>query len=599
MFAVAKTRRQSRQQISETRSLPAPVGGWNVRDSLALMKETEAAILDNWFPTTTDLQLRKGYSNWATGLSGTTETIMAYNSPAGTRKLFAVTSAGDLYDVTSSGAVGAALISGLTNGRWQYVAYGTAAGNFLLACNGTDPMLRYNGTNWITILGSTAGVALAAGGIVGNGTVATVTATGHKLQTGNTVTITGCSGGSAALNVGPVAITRTGANTFTYPSAYVGTSTGAPAYTISASEVITGVDPATILSVNSFKQRVWLVPRTGLSVWYLAASAISGAATEFPLSSYYIQGGTITTMATWTIDVGIGIDDNAVFISSEGEVLVYKGTDPSSPTTFALQGLFRMGNPIGTRCQIKYLGDVYVITDQGVMPMSQAILTAQVTIKADLTNKIQPAVATAIQSTRTTFGWQLLPYPAQNMLIVNAPGSPTVQFVMNTITGAWCRFTGWNASCWEAQGNNIYFGSTGIVALAWSGTTDAGSSIVADALPAFNYFGNRGKLKSFKAARPILLTDGSPSLLGTINIDYDTTAPSGSLSYIAPSTGMVWGSMTWGSMVWGGVLSLSKNWQYAGGVGYCGAFRFKAQNNGANVRWEAIDYVIEAGGVIA
>lgn len=599
MFAPAKSRRQARQQISETRSLPAPVGGWNVRDSLALMKETEAAILDNWFPTTTDLQLRKGYINYSTGLSGTTETIVAYNAPSGTKKLFAFTSAGDLYDVTSPGAVGAAVITGLTNGRWQYVAYGTAAGNFILAVNGTDPMLRYNGTNWISVLSTTTGVALAVGGIVGNGTTATVSATGHKLQTGNTVTITGCTLGSAAFNVGPVAITKTGANTFTFASAYVGASTGAPVYTVSSGEVITGIDPATILTINSFKQRIWLIPKNSLSAWYLSASAISGAATEFPMSSFFIQGGQLQTMATWTIDVGIGIDDNAVFISSEGGVLVYKGTDPTSSTTFALQGVFRMGNPIGTRCQIKYLGDVYAITDQGVVPMSDAILTAQVTMKSDLTNKIQPAVATAIQAARSSFGWQLIPLPSQNMLIVNAPGSPTVQFVMNTITGAWCRFTGWNASCWEAQGGNIYFGGTGIVAQAWSGTTDAGSSIVADALPAFNYFGNRGRIKSFKAARPILLSDGSPSLTGVINVDYDTTAPTGALAYMPPSAGMVWGSMTWGSMVWGGSLSISKNWQYAGGVGYCGAFRFKAQNNGANVRWEAIDYVLETGGVIA
>ena len=169
---------------------------------------------------------------------------------------------------------------------------------------------------------------------------------------------------------------------------------------------------------------------------------------------------------------------------------------------------------------------------------------------------------------------------------------------MNTITGAWCKFTGWNASCWESQGANIYFGYTGGVALAWSSTTDNGSSIIADVLPAFNYFGARGRTKHFKAARPTLITDGVPTLLGSMNVDYDTTAPTGSLSYVAPSSGMVWGSMVWGSMIWGGQTSIQKGWQYAGGVGYCGSFHFKCQNNGSNVRWESIDYLEEEGGVI-
>lgn len=583
-----------------TRVVTAPVGGWNVRDSIAMMKETEAVQLDNWFPTTTDCVIRKGDTLQASGISGNVHALIVYNPPSGAKKLFAFTDSGNLYDATTAGAaVGAALITGLSNGKWQYIEYGTAAGQFILAVNGADPMLRYNGTNWISVLSTTTGATVSS--LVGNGTTVTVTtSTPHKLQTGNTVTISGCA--TVGYNVGPVAITKTGANTFTYVNATVGAAGGTPAYTVSAGEVITGIDPATCFNINAFKQRVWLVPNNSLSAWYLSASAISGAATEFPMAAYYPEGGSLLSIATWTIDAGVGIDDNVCFMSTEGEILVYKGTDPSSSTTFALVGLFRMGNPIGARCQIKYLGDVYVITDSGVAPLSQAILTAQVTIKSDVTDKIQQAISTAVQSTRSSFGWQLLPYPAQNMLIVNVPGatssSPNYQFVMNTITGSWCRFLGWNAFCWEAQGNNIYYGTAGNVYRAWSGTTDHGSAIVAEAIPAFNSFGNSSRIKKFNAARPILLTDGSPTLLGDVNVDFDTTAPTGSLSYAPPTSAMTWGSMTWGSMVWGGSYTVQKDWQYVGAVGYWGAFHFKVQNNGSNVNWESTDYLLEAGGII-
>jgi len=586
--------RQAPKRVPRTVSLPAPVGGWNVRDSLAEMKPTEAVVMENWWPTPVDVQVRKGYTNWATGLPGTVDTIMAYNGSSGTRKLFAFTSTGSVYDVSSSGAVGAALITGLTNGQWQYLSVTTTGGQFLLAVNGNDWMLRYDGTKWIAV---TDGAAFTPSTITGNGVTATVTtATPHGLLTGNTVTITGSA--PAGLDAAGVTITRTGANTFTYANATVGTSTVS---SVVVQENITGISPKSLVNINTFKARVWFVQKNSLNGWYLATDAISGAATKFPFGSLFPSGGTLQAMGTWTIDVGIGIDDNAVFFSSEGEVLVYKGTDPSSSTTWSLVGLFREGNPIGNRCQIKYLGDIYVITDLGVQPMSNSILTAQVTMKSDLTDKILPAMQVAVAAARSTFGWQMIPYPVQNMLLVNVPSaSGNYQFAMNTITGAWTKFTGWNARCWEVQANSLYFGGTGVVGLAWSGDLDNGAQIMADCLPAFNSFGSRTQAKKMTMVRPIMYSSGSPSVLIGVNYDYDQTSiPTGVLTFSSPSSGMVWGSMVWGSMTWGGSLVVNKNWQYAAGIGYSASMRMKVSNNGAELRWASTDYVYEMGGVLA
>lgn len=588
MYRVAKRR------APRTISLPAPIGGWNVRDALPVMKPTEAVSMENWWPTTVDVQVRKGYTNWATGIPGTVDTLFAYNGITGTRKLFAANSTGNFYDVSGSGAVGAAVITGLANGQWQYIAYKTTGGQFLLAVNGTDWMQRYNGTSWVSV---TDGVAFVATSIVGNGVTATVTSTAHGLQTGNTIAVTLSAPAGLDTAAGTV-ITRTGVNTFTYANATVGTSTVS---SVVVGESITGVSTKNIISINAFKSRVWLVQKNSLSGWYLPTLAISGAATEFPFGSLFPGGGYLQSMGTWTIDVGIGIDDNAVFFSSEGEVLVYKGTDPSSATTFALVGLFREGNPIGTRCQIKYLGDIYVITDLGVQPMSESILTAQVTMKSDLTNKILPAMQVAVAGARNTFGWQMIPYPVQNMLIVNVPSSSgNYQFAMNTITGAWTRFTGWTARCWEVQANSLYFGGTGIVGLAWASDTDNGVTITADCLPAFNSFGAKTQGKKVSMVRPIMYSAGSPSVLIGMNYDYDqTSVPTGVLTFTVATSGMIWGSMIWGSMVWGGSLTISKNWQYASGIGYAASMRIRANNNGAELRWASSDYLYEIGGVLA
>jgi hypothetical protein len=60
-------------------SVPAPVGGWNARDSIANMEPLDAVQLINFFPTISNCVLRGGSTNWATGMTGQVQTIMVYN----------------------------------------------------------------------------------------------------------------------------------------------------------------------------------------------------------------------------------------------------------------------------------------------------------------------------------------------------------------------------------------------------------------------------------------------------------------------------------------------------------------------------------------
>ena len=87
-------------------SIPAPIGGWNARDSIANMDILDAVQLTNLFPSVNNVVLRPGYSRYATGLPGQVHTIMSYSSGA-TEKMFACVGT-EIYDVTLGGAVGAA-----------------------------------------------------------------------------------------------------------------------------------------------------------------------------------------------------------------------------------------------------------------------------------------------------------------------------------------------------------------------------------------------------------------------------------------------------------------------------------------------------------
>ena len=143
------------QAISQTHSIPPPVGGLNASSAIAAMPETDAILMDNWFPQPTLVSLRNGSSNWVTGITGWIETLMGYANKSGVEKLFAIAGT-SVFDASTQGAVGGAVVSGLTNARWESVNVGTPAGAFLYAANATDKPLLYNGTTWTHVDGSSS-----------------------------------------------------------------------------------------------------------------------------------------------------------------------------------------------------------------------------------------------------------------------------------------------------------------------------------------------------------------------------------------------------------------------------------------------------------
>lgn len=139
--------RQSRG-VAVSASIPPPVRGLNARDALASMKPDEAVTLDNWFPRGNDIALRSGFQSHSTGYPAAVETLMEYRGPA--QAMMFAAAGTMIYDATSAGAVGAAVLSGRANARWQHLMHTTAGGVFLVAVNGADSAINYNGTAWAT-----------------------------------------------------------------------------------------------------------------------------------------------------------------------------------------------------------------------------------------------------------------------------------------------------------------------------------------------------------------------------------------------------------------------------------------------------------------
>ena len=501
-------------------SVPAPVGGWNARDSIANMEPLDAVQLINFFPTISNCVLRGGSTNWATGMTGQVQTIMVYNGSTSS-KMFAAVGTPDLkfYDASTAGAATATTVTGLTNAIWEYINITTTGGTYLYAVNGADKPRLYDGTSWVAI--------------------------------------------DAA-----------------------------------STPAITGVTTTTLSNVTLFKNRLWFIQKDTLKAWYLPTSSVGGAAQVLDLSSIAKFGGKLVDLDTWTIDAGYGVDDNLVFVTSNGEVIVYRGTDPASDATWALTGIWKLGSPIGNRSMLKWGGDLLILTYDGLMPMAQSLQSSRLDPRVALSNKIQGAIvaATAAYSS-STVGWQVYYNARRNAVWINVPiaEGQQEQYVMNTITTSWAQFQGWTANVWETYNDNPYYGGNGVVVRAWDDTyVDNTSNISTNVFQAFNYFDSRGVKKYFTRARPSIFTNGAPAIFVGINVDFnvdDTTAP---ISASASAVGL-WDAGTWDSALWGSGLQITNNWQGVTGLGYCGSIQLKSASSGLQIEWASTDVVFQAG----
>lgn len=513
----AKTKTRTRSRVSWSKSYPAPVGGWNARDSLAAMKPTDAIVLNNWFPKTSYCEIRGGYADHATGMTGTGKTLAVYNALSGTNKMFSATESG-VYDVSSPGAVGAS-VAARTNGKHQWLNFGDGTNQWLIMVNGVDKPLYYDGTTWTAVDGAT-------------------------------------------------------------------------------SPALTGLTTTEIIHVNIHKGRLWYVQKNTLSAWYLSAGVAGGALTEFPLDGVAQMGGYLMAMATWTVDGGNGPDDRAVFITSEGEIIVYQGTNPSSATTWALVGRYVIGKPLGRRCFTRYGGDLVVLTQNGAFPMAAALQSASIDYKLALSFKIEKAFTDASALYGSTFGWCATVYPKESALIVNIPISENgdhEQYVMNTITKSWCKFTEWDAEDFAIFNRQLYFVTSNKVVAAWGGTIDGANNIVAYGKTAFSYFDDMTSDKQFSMYRPVLAVNGPLSFLTDIDVDFNDTEISGTATYSVTS-GAQWDVNNWDDSYWAAGLEVTKEWTSpAQWDGRCAAGKVKIATNSLTVQWLASDWIGQKG----
>lgn len=364
----------------------------------------------------------------------------------------------------------------------------------------------------------------------------------------------------------------------------------------------TGLSVSDLIAVDLYKSRLYFIEKDTPHFWYGSVGAVvSGTLTKFDLGQIARRGGNLQALGSWSTRTGDTLSEFIAFIMDTGETLVYSGSDPGND--FALVQRVETGRPIGRRCVAKVDSDLVVITEQGFVPLSFLIAgyTADQLQTSVMYGKIRRAAQSAAAAHKDNFGWQVFYSASGKELYINVPRAEGVhytQYVMNTVTGAWTEYTGWNARCFAKLLGKDYWGAGNGVVNEVGGQSDDGADIIASCRTAFSYLGDRGSRKRITAVRPVVTTDGQ--FIATLGVDMDFSERAFAADNVNIgqfTTGAVWDESEWGEDEWADAAQPNLSWVSVTGIGRAAAVRFDMRAQSQNVSWYSTDLLGQRGSV--
>lgn len=320
------------------------------------------------------------------------------------------------------------------------------------------------------------------------------------------------------------------------------------------------VNTNTLNYVETYRQRLYFIVEDSMTLAYLGPNAVSGAATTYNLGSVFRRGGKLVALGTWTIDGGTGSDDHLAICTSMGEIAVFVGSDPASPTTWSYKGTYFIGRPLGQKPFFKYGGDLLYLCENGLFPLSKALLVATIDRTQSISRKIGQIFNDAGTAYFTQQGWEIIALPDIPLILVNVPSTNVrYQFCMHAQTGSWTILSGWTPYCFARVGSTVYFGGTTYVA-KMTGSSDFGTNITATLLQAYSTMG-LSRNKKIEEIRPIFQVNGSYAYTLGVASDFQAIGQTNLVSSGLGGTAALWGTAVWGAAVWTAGESIDRTWR--------------------------------------
>jgi hypothetical protein len=241
----------------------------------------------------------------------------------------------------------------------------------------------------------------------------------------------------------------------------------------------------------------------------------------------------------------------------------------------------------------KYGGEVLLICESGVLPVSKSLQVASVDKTLNLTGHVGPLLASYASNYGSNQGWQAVNLPDIPMLLINVPGTSVgTMFAMHSTSGAWSIFTGWSANCIARKGSELYYGTTNKVVRAWTGASDFGANITATMLTAYTPVkGPRNK--AIRAMRPTFTSTGPFSYTLGLSNDFAVDTYTANQINLGNISAALWGSAVWGTSLWSGSNLLTRDWRtIPDRDGVYKAIYLQVASKSAQVSLQSIDALI-------
>lgn len=602
-----KAPRQKRARSSEFYSFSAPIAGWISNRALADPSgpgvPQGAAVLDNYFPRSGSVKLRRGKQRYATLMQEDRPVTALFTYKNGANERFFGANDQTIYDLTiidipEPGAlvteddelistetgdwfgwestVGAEVMSGFTGGDWSVVQFTTGGNAFLIGVNGQDTGFIYNGSVFLPwVSGGVTAIDYASG--TSAFVVGEVVTGGASSATGTVTKVVG-DAATGTLYLTDVTGTFEDAEAITGDGTGAAEIDGAPSIAAPGPDFSTsGLTSADFSFVWVYKERLWLVQKDSLNAWYADdIDSVGGDFTIFPMQGIFDTGGSLLFGQNWSLEGGSsgGLSEQNVFVSTEGEAAIYQGIDPGQAASWAKTGLYQIGKPLGKRGFFRGGGDLAICTSVGLVPLSKAIsLDVTALSVATVSYNISDAWSDAVNA-RGFNDWSALLWPELKMALISPPnvtgGDEPVLFVVNSETGAWCRFLNWEAISMTVFRGELYIGSSaGRVYKCNVSGTDEGATYTGVVMPLFEDMGSPGSIKVGKIVRGVSRANDRVNALATMNYDFNEVPdPAPDAAPATPAN--IWGEAVWGSATWGTEMPTLMNqaWQSGSGMGY-------------------------------
>jgi len=355
-----------------------------------------------------------------------------------------------------------------------------------------------------------------------------------------------------------------------------------------------------IISAAVSHEFLWFVQKNSTCAWVSnTAGNVAGTLEAFDVAQILKWGGCLQAVFNWTVDGGAGIDDYTCLLSSEGEVLIYKGYNPNDATNWTLMGSYKLSRPIGYQCVMAYQGDVVLICEDGYIPLSKALSANNAGDSTmSFSDKIRGLVMERADQYKDFEGWQSLIYGKKGIAIFNVPVAKSFeQHVININTGAWCRWTNIRAFCWCLFGGDLYFGSDNTVFKFGNTYSDNGIAITGSVEQAYSALGTNA-LKKIPLLKPKIKSSKDFRLKIWTNMDYEDTDQEYYINVGKDFGNLVyWNEGKWNETLWQSAKTrqMQGQWVANSATGFKASVVFKTSTSGNLIEWFETGLRVETG----